>query len=64
MELDIIEAQRNHRCNMREIRLALVGFGNVGQAFARLIMEKKQELEADYDFTPIVTGIITSRHAS
>ena len=49
---------------MREIRLALVGFGNVGQAFARLIMEKKQELEADYDFTPIVTGIITSRHAS
>ena len=49
---------------MREIRLALVGFGNVGQAFARLIMEKKQELEADYDFTPIVTGIITGRHAS
>ena len=46
---------------MREIRLALVGFGNVGQAFARLIMEKQQELEADYDFTPVVTGIITGR---
>lgn len=49
---------------MREIRLALVGFGNVGQAFARLILEKKQELEADYNFTPAVTGIITGRHGS
>ena len=27
-------------------------------------MEKQQELEADYDFTPVVTGIITGRHAS
>jgi len=49
---------------MREIRLALVGFGNVGQAFARLLMEKQHELETEYGITPVVTGIMTGRHAS
>ena len=49
---------------MREIRIALVGFGNVGQAFARLLLEKRQELQADYDFSPVVTGIMTARHAA
>ena len=49
---------------MREIRLALVGFGNVGQAFARLLLEKQRELEAGSDITPVVTGIITGRHAA
>jgi homoserine dehydrogenase len=49
---------------MREIRLALVGFGNVGQAFARLLIDKQHTLEVDYGITPVVTGIITGRHAS
>ena len=49
---------------MRKIRLALVGFGNVGQAFARLVTEKREELEAEYGITPVVTGIITGRHGA
>ena len=49
---------------MRKIRLALVGFGNVGQAFARLVTEKWEELEAEYGITPVVTGIITGRHGA
>lgn len=49
---------------MRQIHLALVGFGNVGQAFARLLLEKRSELEAEFGIMPVVTGIITGRHAA
>lgn len=47
---------------MRQISLVLVGFGNVGQAFVRLLMRKKFHLENTYDFSFKVTGIATSRH--
>ena len=43
-------------------RLALIGFGNVGRAFARLLQHKEPELEADHDINFIVTGIATGRH--
>jgi homoserine dehydrogenase len=43
-------------------RLALLGFGNVGRAFARLLKRKETELEAEYGINFIVTGIATGRH--
>jgi homoserine dehydrogenase len=45
-------------------RLCLVGFGNVGQAFARLLINKKAELAARYGLAVIVTGIITGSHGA
>lgn len=47
---------------MTHYRLCLVGFGNVGKAFARLLLEKQQELLEKYDLTFSVTGIITGAH--
>lgn len=43
-------------------RLCLVGFGNVGKAFARLLLRKEQELASRYDISVSVTGIITGTH--
>jgi len=43
-------------------RLCLVGFGNVGQAFARLLLKKERELANRYDISVTVTGIITGTH--
>ena len=44
--------------------LILVGFGNVGQALARLLLRKKMELKIRYELTYDVTGIATRRHGS
>ena len=43
-------------------RLALLGFGNVGRAFARLLIRKEDELEQAHGIHFIVTGIATGRH--
>lgn len=43
-------------------RFCLAGFGNVGRAFARLLLKKEAELAARYGLTLIVTGIITGTH--
>ncbi len=46
---------------MPTYRLAFLGFGNVGQALARLLLEKRAALHAEgVDF--IVTGIATGHH--
>ncbi|HEX7540695.1 MAG TPA: homoserine dehydrogenase, partial [Anaerolineales bacterium] len=45
-------------------RLALLGFGNVGRALARLLQRKEAELESNYGINFIVTGIATGRHGS
>ncbi len=45
-------------------RLCLVGFGNVGQAFARLLLKKETELKEKYDLSFTVTGISTGSHGS
>jgi len=42
----------------------LVGFGNVGQAFARLLLKKAPELSSKYKVSPVVTGIITGSHGA
>jgi len=49
---------------MTHYRLALLGFGNVGQALARLLLEKQDELRSRYDITFTVTGIATGRHGA
>src|SRR5436190_16770937 len=44
--------------------LALVGFGNVGRRFARLIEERRDWLSLDYDLDCRVVGIATRHHGS
>jgi len=47
---------------MQEIKLVLVGFGNVGQAFLRLLLDKQKYLSEKYGVQFLVTGIATGRH--
>jgi homoserine dehydrogenase len=47
---------------MTHSRLALIGFGNVGRALARLLLRKESELKEKYDLTFRVTGIVTGKH--
>ena len=49
---------------MPHYNLSLLGFGNVGKAFARLLLRKQQGLQAQYNLTFTVTGIYTARHGS
>jgi len=44
--------------------LILVGFGNVGRRFARLLEEKSVRLRGDYDLSWRVVGIATKRHGT
>ena len=48
----------------KQTRLVLVGFGNVGKAFARLLLQKQAELQQRYGLSFQVTGIITGRHGA
>lgn len=45
---------------MRKIKLALVGFGNAGQAFAKMLLDKMVKIEDIYECRPIVTAISTA----
>lgn len=47
---------------MKQLSLALVGFGNVGRAFAHLLLQKRVQLLAEYDMDARITGIATARH--
>ena len=42
--------------------LALIGFGNVARALARLLLRKQDRLRSQYDVTFSFTGISTGRH--
>lgn len=42
--------------------LALIGFGNVARALARLLLRKEEALRSKYDITFSFTGIATARH--
>ena len=42
--------------------LALIGFGNVARALARLLLRKQDLLKSQYDVTFSFTGIATGRH--
>jgi len=47
---------------MPTYRLALIGFGNVGRALARLLLEKQSWIQGHYDLDYRVTAIATGRH--
>jgi homoserine dehydrogenase len=47
---------------MSHYKLAFLGFGNVGKALARLLMDKEDEIEQRYGITFSTTGISTGRH--
>ncbi len=47
---------------MQHFRLALIGFGNVGQALARLLLRKSDALRPGLTYS--VCGIATGRHGS
>jgi homoserine dehydrogenase len=49
---------------MRQISIAIMGFGNVGQAFVNLIMKKQEILKKDYGLEFLVTGIYTKNHGA
>jgi homoserine dehydrogenase len=49
---------------MPEYKLALLGFGNVGQALARLLLQKQADINESYGITYRVTGIATGRHGT
>lgn len=49
---------------MTHYRLALLGFGNVGQAFARLLQGKESLLLQVHDLTFTITGIATAHHGT
>jgi homoserine dehydrogenase len=42
--------------------LALIGFGNVGRCFARLLAQRRDWLALDYDLECRIVGIATRRH--
>ncbi len=47
---------------MVDITFALVGFGNVGKAFVRLLERKQEMLRSQYGLHFRVTGVATGRH--
>jgi len=47
---------------MTNYNLAFLGFGNVGQALARLLLRKRGELKTRYHLAFTITGIATGRH--
>lgn len=47
---------------MRDVRIALIGFGHVGRAFARLLLLKQYLLRERYGLNPVVTAVLTGGH--
>ena len=45
-------------------RVALLGFGNVGREFARLLSERRAELRKEHGLVADVTAILTAHHGS
>jgi homoserine dehydrogenase len=49
---------------MAHYKLALLGFGNVGKALARLLLRKRSDIEAEFGITYSFTGVATGRHGA
>ncbi|MBN1314204.1 MAG: homoserine dehydrogenase [Anaerolineales bacterium] len=47
---------------MKIYKLVLMGFGNAGQALARLLLEKRSELQDRYSIRFMVTAVATGTH--
>lgn len=50
--------------SLNRLNLVLIGFGNVGQAFARLLLRKKDLLASQHQVAFQVAGISTRRHGA
>src|SRR5258708_13353483 len=48
--------------NIPSYNLAIVGFGNVGKAFLRLLIAKETEIQRRYDVRWRLTGVATRRN--
>lgn len=44
---------------MKDLKLCMMGFGNAGKEFAKLLIEKREEIERIYGLNVIVTAIAT-----
>jgi homoserine dehydrogenase len=49
---------------MRTVGISLLGFGNVGQAFARLLLEKNRSIQSEFGLDLKVVAIKTGRHGA
>ena len=49
---------------MQTIGISLIGFGNVGRAFARLLLDKRGAIHQKYDLEFKVVGIMTGNHGT
>jgi homoserine dehydrogenase len=49
---------------MTHYNLALIGFGNVGRSFARLLLRKETELKDQYGLSFAITTIATGQHGA
>ncbi len=49
---------------MRELKIAMLGFGNAGQAFAKLILEKKEAIKRSYNCDIRIVAIATGTRGS
>jgi homoserine dehydrogenase len=48
----------------RQINFAFIGFGHVGRAFARLLIDRRKWLLAEFGFEWKITGIATKNHGT
>ncbi len=44
---------------MKDFKILLMGFGNVGQALAKMLLEKREEVRGEFGRNIAVTGIVT-----
>lgn len=49
---------------MQTKKLALLGFGNAGKTFAKLLMEKHEQIKEKYGYNVVVTAIATGTHGN
>lgn len=49
---------------MRELKIAMLGFGNAGRAFAKILLEKREEIKKDYSCDTKVVAIATGSRGS
>ena len=61
-EIDKLIQKRN--CNMRELKIAMLGFGNAGQAFAKLILDKRDEIKKHYGCDIKAVAVATGSRGS
>lgn len=45
---------------MRTIRIALIGYGNVGRAFAEMLLRKEEYIADEFDAKAVITAICTA----